>query len=268
MRTILIATLIALLPGTAPAAPDGAALPGKALSPDAKAVRSTATTIRGLVEPRLALSPSLKPTVRIALTFDACSGRTDPRILDVLVQNRIPATIFVTARWLRRNAETVAVFKANPDLFEIENHGAAHVPAVDRPGLVYGIRSAGSPEAVASEAQNGAKAVLENGFPAPHWFRGATARYTTGSMEKIGELGFRVAGFSLNGDDGASVSAATAERRVSAARDGTVIIAHINQPDRPSGAGIARGILALKARGVTFVTLSDAAQDADMRTGH
>ena len=34
-----------------------------------------------------------------------------------------------------------------------------------------------------------------------------------------------------------------------------MIIAHVNQPGRPSGAGVVQGILALKARGYLFVKL-------------
>ena len=222
-------------------------------------------TTPGLSEPKLKLAKiqgsAGRTGPRVALTFDACSGKTDQRIFSTLVENRIPATIFATARWIRHNPDAVAVLKANPDLFEVENHGAMHVPAVDKPAMVYGIPAAGSPEAVTAEVTGGANAIEAAGFAAPHWFRGATARYNSGAMAEISGLGFRVAGYSLNGDDGASVSAATAEKRLSGAKDGSVIIAHINQPDRPAGEGVARGILALKARGAFFVKLSDAAEE-------
>ena len=277
MRPCPLAALLLLLPFTALAAqiPAPSAFPAPPKPavavplPAPKAVKpKSATTIRGLVEPHLALSPQPEAPVRIALTFDACSGKTDMRILDTLIENRIPATIFATARWLKRNPQTVAILKANPDLFEVENHGAMHVPAVDKPGAVYGIPAAGSPEAVAAEVKGGADALAAAGFPTLRWFRGATARYTPSAMEEIGSLGYRVAGFSLNGDEGATVSAATAEKRLASARDGAVVIAHINQPDRAAGAGIAKGILELKARGVTFVRLVDAAEEAGARTGH
>lgn len=277
MRPCPLAALLLLLPFAALAAqmpaPSAFPAPPKPAAavplPAPKAVKpKSATTIRGLVEPHLALSPQPEAPVRIALTFDACSGKTDMRILDTLIENRIPATIFATARWLKRNPQTVAILKANPDLFEVENHGAMHVPAVDKPGAVYGIPAAGSPEAVTAEVKGGADALAAAGFPTLRWFRGATARYTPSAMEEIGSLGYRVAGFSLNGDDGATVSAATAEKRLASARDGAVVIAHINQPDRAAGAGIAKGILALKARGVTFVRLVDAAEEAGARTGH
>jgi hypothetical protein len=36
-----------------------------------------------------------------------------------------------------------------------------------------------------------------------------------------------------------------------------VVIAHINQPRRPAGGGVAKGILDLKAKGYQFVKLDD-----------
>ena len=44
---------------------------------------------------------------------------------------------------------------------------------------------------------------------------------------------------------------------VAAAKDGDVIIAHINQPSRPAGAGVVQGILKLKENGFSFVRLDD-----------
>lgn len=219
-----------------------------------------------LVEPQLRLeSRETGAAPRVALTFDACSGKTDERILSKLVDNRIPATIFVTARWVKRNAATMAIFKAHPDLFEVENHGAMHVPAVDRPVSIYGIAAAGSPQAVQTEVAGGASAIAAAGLQ-PHWFRGATAKYTLSSIGQIRQMGFRVAGYSVNGDGGSLLGAAAAERRFSTARDGDVIIAHINQPTHAAGSGVVKGILALKAKGYTFVRLNDATEDGSDET--
>lgn len=211
-----------------------------------------------LVEPRLHLAKadtSARP--RIALTFDACMGAVDERILSTLIKERIPSTVFVTARWLRKNPQTVAIFLANPDLFEIENHGENHVPAIDVAVPVYGIASAGSPEAVSREVGKGAEAVIAAGLPAPRWFRGATAKYDASSIDEIRKMGYRVAGYSLNGDDGSLLGAGSAEKRIGAAKDGDVVISHINQPTHAAGQGVANGILRLKARGVEFVRLAD-----------
>lgn len=210
-----------------------------------------------LVEPSLHVAPSGPEHARIALTFDACDGRMDERILSALVDNRIPATIFVTAKWLRRNPAAIAVLHAHPDLFEIEDHGARHVPAVDHPARIFGVAAAGSAAAVQREVEQGADAVRAAGFAPPRWFRGATAKYTPSSIKLIRSMGLKVAGYSVNGDGGASLGAAAVERRFVSARDGDVIIAHINQPHRPAGNGVVRGLLALKRRGVVFVRLND-----------
>jgi peptidoglycan/xylan/chitin deacetylase (PgdA/CDA1 family) len=225
----------------------------------------------GLLEPKLHLAASgdasaAGRTPRVALTFDACSGAADMRIVDALVENRIPATIFITARWLKRNPETFALFRAHPDLFELEDHGDHHVPAIDRPLSVYGIPAAGSREAVALEVEGGAKALVSQGAPTPRWFRGATAKYTASSIAEIRTLGFEVAGYSLNGDDSSLLGARPTARRIAGAHDGDVIIAHINQPTHAAGEGVAAGILALKARGFSFVRLDSAAEDGTNAT--
>ena len=210
-----------------------------------------------IVEPTRHIAPGGAASPRVALTFDACMGKTDGRILKTLVDDRIPATIFVTGRWLKRNGEAFAQMRAHPDLFEIEDHGAMHVPAVDRPVKIYGIASTGSPEAVRIEVEGGATAIESAGAAKPKWFRGSTARYSHTAITQIRRMGFRVAGYSVNGDGGSLLGSRAAEKRIAAAHDGDVVIAHINQPTHTAGEGVARAILDLKAKGFTFVRLSD-----------
>jgi peptidoglycan/xylan/chitin deacetylase (PgdA/CDA1 family) len=219
-----------------------------------------------LVEPHLHVTRAGKGAARVALTFDACMGKTDSRILDTLVQQQVPSTIFVTARWLKTNPQALALMLAHPDLFELEDHGLNHIPAVDRPTLVYGIAAAGSPEAVEKEVRGGADAMVAHGLAPPQWFRGATAKYSPSAIAQIRAMGYRVAGYSVNGDSGASLPARAVEKNYLAARDGDVLISHINQPTHSSGEGVAKGILDLKARGVQFVRLQDFAERGDEDT--
>lgn len=220
-----------------------------------------------LASPPLTIPGGGISSPRVALTLDACTGKVDTRILDALVNNRIPATIFVTGRWLRNNAAAVETLKAHPDLFELENHGAQHLAAVFDRANVEGVRAVGSREALETEIDEGAAALRAIGI-SPHWYRGATALYSPAALPFIAAAGYRVAGFSLNADQGASLAAQTVARRMAAARDGDVIIAHINQPSRSAGAGVAAGILALKEKGFRFVRLSDATGVAELRPGH
>jgi peptidoglycan/xylan/chitin deacetylase (PgdA/CDA1 family) len=144
---------------------------------------------------------------------------------------------------------------AHADLFQIENHGARHLPAVDYPARIYGLAAAGSPAAVIAEVEAGAAAVTAATGRTPQWFRGAAARYSQGALAEIAATGETVAGFSIRADDGATLSAAGVEKRLAAAQDGDVIIAHVNHPEKAAGDGLVKGLLALKARGYLFVKL-------------
>ncbi|MET3897247.1 peptidoglycan/xylan/chitin deacetylase (PgdA/CDA1 family) [Devosia sp. UYZn731] len=212
-----------------------------------------------LLEPTLHIPHSSDAHPHIAVTLDACSGNVDHRILDVLVEQSIPATIFVTHRWLVRNADAIAILAAHPDLFDIEDHGRDHIPAVTGTERPYGIKPAGTLSAIDDEVNGGEAAIVLAFGKHAKWFRGATALYTPDAIDEIHHLGYQVAGFSLNADLGASVSTKIATQRLEGAKDGDVVIAHINQPKRASGAGIAAGLLDLKQRGYDFVRLSDVA---------
>jgi len=211
-----------------------------------------------LIEYHMHMAASESGQKRVALTFDACMGKVDDRILNALVNNNIKATIFASARWMKYNARAIVILKAHPDLFEIENHGAQHLPAVDEVKDVFGLKSAGSAEAVAAEVEDGAAAVQATFGHWPQWYRGAGAIYTPTSMELVKTLEFKLGGFSMSGDGGASWTATHAEKVISAAKDGDVIIAHINQPTKPAGEGVVKGILKLKEEGFSFVTLNEA----------
>jgi hypothetical protein len=103
-----------------------------------------------------------RPNNRIALTLDACSGQFDEDLILFLIRNRIPATLFVTKKWLDRNAHGLAILKANLDLFDIEDHGESHIPAVLGAGRkVYGIP--GEPDSLhlRQEVLGGARAIEE-----------------------------------------------------------------------------------------------------------
>ena len=209
-----------------------------------------------LVEAHMRFRPT-GDALQVAVTFDACMGQTDQRILDTLISHSIPATIFATRLWLDSNPRTVETLLRHRDLIVVQNHGAHHLAAVIGNAHPYGIDPVGTPDGLFAEVMGGAQAVQAAFGVAPSWYRDATALYSPDAMPLIGTMGFRIAGFSLNGDFGASVAAETAHVRIAGASAGDIVIAHINQPQRPAGAGVADGLKALKERGVRFVHLDE-----------
>lgn len=193
---------------------------------------------------------------RVALTLDACSGAFDEDLIDFLVRNQIPATIFATKKWLDRNPLGLAILKAHLDLFDIEDHGENHIPAVLGAGRkVYGIP--GEPDALhlRREVLNGAEAIAEATGVPPHWYRGATAEYDQAAADDIRRMGYKIAGFSINADSGATLSRTAVAERLRHVRAGDVIIAHMNKPRSDTAEGLSPGLLELLRRGLVFVRL-------------
>jgi peptidoglycan/xylan/chitin deacetylase (PgdA/CDA1 family) len=225
----------------------------------ALAAGPAAASANALVEPALHLTRMDSEPPAVALTFDACPGAFDERIAHALIEHGIPATIFVTALWLARNRTGLALLLSHQDLFTLENHGARHIPAVLGDRTIYGLRSAGTLDAIRREVEEGAAAVTAASGVAPRWYRDATGLYSPDAITAIEHMGFAIAGYAVNSDAGASLPARTVAARIAAAPSGSVIIGHINQPTRPSGAGIVEGVLALKRQGMAFVRLEEAA---------
>jgi peptidoglycan/xylan/chitin deacetylase (PgdA/CDA1 family) len=212
-----------------------------------------------VVEPHLRMSAVAPDQRVVALTFDACPGAFDMRIASVLVDDRIPATIFVTAVWMRRNPEGLKLLLAHPDLFSLQNHGARHIPPVLGDRSIFGIKAAGDLAAIRTEVSNGARAVEDASGIAPRWYRAATGFYSPSVIPEIEAMGFAIGGYSFSADAGASLPAARVAARMAAASNGDVVVAHINQPLRPSGAGVVAGLRALQRQGAMFVRLDQVA---------
>lgn len=195
-------------------------------------------------------------TNQVALTLDACSGAFDEDLILFLIRNRIPATLFATKKWLDKNPRGLAILKANLDLFDVEDHGENHIPAVIGTGRkVFGI--AGEPDILhlRREVLEGAHAIERATGVAPHWYRGATAQYDSQAVDEIRRLGFGIAGFSVNADAGASLKRAQVLQRLRQVRAGDVIIAHMNKPAGDTAEGMSDGLMELLRRGLVFVRL-------------
>jgi peptidoglycan/xylan/chitin deacetylase (PgdA/CDA1 family) len=212
------------------------------------------------VELRQQLSlPAGKSEKVVALTLDACGGGFDAELVRFLIERRIPVTIFATRRWIRRNPDAIALLRAHVDLFDIEDHGANHIPAiigVDR--SVYGLAGVADLKQLKREVSGGAYAIKAATGISPRWYRGATGEYDPEALKTIERMGYKVAGFSVNADNGATLSQKRILLRLQKVRSGDIILAHVNKPLSATGKGLAQGLPLLLDRGFRFVTLRDA----------
>jgi peptidoglycan/xylan/chitin deacetylase (PgdA/CDA1 family) len=216
---------------------------------------SHATDYDAPVEPRIHLVDTPRDQRVVALTFDCCPGSFDTRIATVLTRDRIPATIFITWLWMHHNPDGLAELLAHPDLFSIQNHGEMHIPPVLGDRTIFGIRAAGNLPTIRREVENCAHAIHATTGTMPRWYRAATGFYTPSVIPEIEAIGFAIGGYSLSADLGASLPASQVATRIANARNGDVIVAHLNQPSRPSGLGVVGGLRALQRQNATFVRL-------------
>lgn len=192
---------------------------------------------------------------QIALTFDACRGASDETLLSTLERNAVPAVLFLCAKWIDANPNRAAQLAANP-LFDIGNHGTRHVPLSVTGRSAYGIVGTRSADEVVDEVwTNHTKITALTGRP-PTWFRPGTAHYDDVAVEIVRQLGERPVGFAVNGDNGATASAASVRSKIVGAAPGSIVLAHMNHPESGTATGVADAITAMRAAGGEFVSLS------------
>jgi peptidoglycan/xylan/chitin deacetylase (PgdA/CDA1 family) len=194
---------------------------------------------------------------QLALTFDACpGGGYDDALVDTLRRNRVPAVLFLNARWIDQHPDHAADLAADP-LFEIGNHGSRHVPLSVTGRSAYGIPGTRSPAEVVDEVSAGRQRITALTGKPPTWFRPGTAHYDDVAVSIVHDLGERPLGFTVNGDAGATLPAAKVRANLLGAAPGSIVISHMNHPEGGTAAGYAAAIPQLRAAGWEFVPLRD-----------
>ncbi|MFG2844379.1 polysaccharide deacetylase family protein [Kitasatospora sp. NPDC048296] len=196
----------------------------------------------------------------MALTFDACGGPGgngyDAELIGFLRGRGVPATLFLNARWIDANPDVFEQLAADP-LFEIGNHGTIHRPLSVTGRSAYDIAGTGDVGEVYDEVTSNAHKLTELLGHPPRFFRSGTAHYDDVATRVVADLGERVAGFTVNGDGGATLSAAEVRREVASASPRAIVIGHMNHPGGGTAPGVAAAVPGLLAAGRRFVRLSD-----------
>ena len=196
----------------------------------------------------------------LALTFDACGGIKgngyDAGLIKYLESEKVSATLFMSGKWIDANRNTVKALARNP-LFEIENHGLNHKPCSVNGRSIYGIKGTRSVDELIDEIeQNGIKIQKLIGRK-PKFYRPGTAYCDEIGVEVAKVLGYEVANFNVLGDAGATYSKNQVKEALLNAPLSSIILIHMNHPERETREGIIRAIPELKKRGFKFAQLSE-----------
>lgn len=189
----------------------------------------------------------------VALTFDGCEAPSAPawfdrRILDILVGQKIPFTVFVTGRFAARNKDELARL-ARMSFVEVENHSQDHPNHMERM----------APDQVREQVA-AADAVIEGVTGRrPTFFRFPAGNYSPAALAAVEAGGHRVVHWSWeSGDPARGMTAAELKGRVHAkTRPGDILIFHINGRAPATGEALPEMLADLKRQGYRFVRLDE-----------
>lgn len=198
----------------------------------------------------------------VALTFDACGGPggsgVDEALIDTLVEADVVATLFMNARWIEAHPDRFDALADDPR-FEIANHGSAHLPLSVQGRSAYGITGTADPQQVIDEVLGAQELILARTGVAPRFFRSGTAYYDEVAVRIVNDLGLVCVNYDVLGDAGATLPAPAVAEQIMGAAAGSIVLAHMNQPDSGTAEGVRAALGPLRERGLSFVTLGQVA---------
>lgn len=194
--------------------------------------------------------PSSCPAV--ALTYDLCPVRTasgfDRELIDFLVEHKIPATFFMSGRWMAKHDADVKALLAVP-FFEVGTHGEvhAHLPMHEM-------------EEQRREIMGPVRALKATYGRSTTLFRPPYGEYNDETVEAVKDLGLRFILWNIeSGDPDPAISAEAILTRVQKRmKPGSVIVLHANgkgKYTREVTEALTSSLL--PGKGLTPMTVSD-----------
>lgn len=197
----------------------------------------------------------------IALTLDACGGKKgsgyDRKLIDLLRENKIPATLFLCGLWIDANPGLTKELAADP-LFEIENHGLRHKPLSVNGARIWERRGTTDPGDAFDEVALNAKKIFDLTGKVTKYYRSGTAYYDDVAVLVCRDAEHVPVNFTVISGDAAGFSAVRIEHRIlKGVKNGAIIIGHMNQPGSGLYTALKKAIPELKREGYRFVKLEE-----------
>ena len=198
----------------------------------------------------------------IAFTFDACGREKglgfDQELINYLIKENIPATLFVTGRWIDEHFDTFMSI-SKEKTFEIENHGLNHKPCSIDGESEYGIHGTATVGDAFDEIEANARKIEELTHHKPKFYRSATAFIDEACAKMARQLHIQAISFQVLSGDAVPFTPANEieENVLKNIKPGAIVIMHMNHPQWNTFEALEKIIPKLKAEGYRFVQLKD-----------
>ena len=190
-------------------------------------------------------------THQLALTFDACPAGTpyeyDEKVIEILLREKVPATLFLSGRWVEKNVEK-ATFLASQPQFEIANHGFYHANMTEKPD-----------DRVKQELVRTQSIIEKLTGKRPRYFRPPYGEVDERVAKLAAEAGLVTIQYDLaSGDPDPNLSAKAIVRVVLRdAQGGSIIVFHMNRKGVHTAEILPEVIQGLRQKGFMLVTVGE-----------
>lgn len=204
--------------------------------------------------PEQVVSHGSRKSKKVALTFDACStskrSQYDERVVKILIETGTKATMFLGGKWMEEEPEQTR-FLASVPLFELGNHTFLHPHMTQISSDRMGAELRWTQEVL--YALTGREA---------HLFRPPFGEYNSSVVHTAAAMGLTTVEYDLpSGDpDVHATKDKLVEYVTTMARNGSIIVMHMNGHGWHTAEALPEIISGLKKRGLTFVTVSELMQ--------
>jgi peptidoglycan/xylan/chitin deacetylase (PgdA/CDA1 family) len=224
---------------------------GKPLPYEPPEVERAEPPVLAPVAPRVVVRGARKIKV-VALTFDACAtsdkpSQYDARIAAILQDMQVPATLFLGGKWMEERPEETRYLASIP-LFELGNHTFLH-PHMTKV----------SDQRVRDELQWTQESMYALTGRQATLFRAPYGEVDPRVAKLVAEAGMTTVQFDLpSGDpDPRATKEKLVEYVTSMAKNGSIVVMHINGNGRHTAHALPRIIKRLRKRGFELVTVSE-----------
>jgi peptidoglycan/xylan/chitin deacetylase (PgdA/CDA1 family) len=196
----------------------------------------------------------------IAFTFDACGGPKrngyDAELIGFLQREKIPATLFITGKWIDANFKTFMSLSKDT-LFEIENHGFNHQPCALDGESEYGIHGTANAAQAFDEIEANAEKIEALTHHRPRYYRSATAFIDEAGARLAAKLGITAISFQVLSGDAVPYTpdSIIEENVIKNVRPGAIVIMHFNHPEWYTCEAMKKIIPKLRKEGYHFVKI-------------
>ena len=188
---------------------------------------------------------------KIALTFDACpTGKPDEydeKVIDILLKENVPATLFMSGRWVEKNPEKTKLLASQPQ-FEIAAHSYYHPHMMEK-----------DDERVLRELKRTQTLIRKITGRTPQYFRPPFGEVDERIAKLAAEAGLITVQYDIaSGDPDPDLSPQKIVRCVlREAKGGSIIVFHMNRNGVHTAEVLPQIVNGLRERGFALVTIGE-----------